>query len=903
MAVSSPVLKTKLYRPPMTGDLVHRTELIKELNRHKDLPLTLVSAPAGYGKSFIISQWIQEIQVKYAWISMDDDHNIAHNFLNYLLAAIRLTYPDALLSVDAHVKGAELPPIQELAYEFINELDIINDEFVIVLDDYHVIKNTEIHDFINTLLEYPPQNVHLVITTRIDPPLMINHLRAYGRIHELRVNALSFTKEEIAKLYTENLKVDLRPETIDHLFEKTEGWVVGLRLAYLFAIDADDVNRALLELKGEIRLITSFILEETLSKQSPQTLQLLLSTAILNRFNADIIEAINKKDESDIIDGEAFIKKLSQANLFLISLDQNNSWFRFHHLFRDLLVSQLKKYQFSDEVVEDMHLRAANWFESNNLIDEAIEHYVACDKLSACVELIEKRGYNIFEVIGVHQAKHWIEKLPEEMINKSPSLLILKAWIAYGSLRLELIPPIIEKVDKLLEVEKATPIISVQIDFFKGNFAYWMGDTSLSIQLLNQALTHMETLPAYLEGNIELVLNMARQRNGACEELILEHDDKLNNIKPDEGAILPYIYASASFIHFLCGKVREVTAYLQNMSASAKKYDDQYLLVWSHFLEGIANLQLFKLPEALTGMSYTLKNKFNLDFRAVLDTFAALALIHELKGETSESKAFQNRMEDYVNQLGDAGSKDIFLSSKARTALVRRDISTAFQWAKEFNETPTFEGTFFWVEVPWITKAKVLLQEGSNNSISNAEKLLLELKELADSSNLIFYNIEISMLLAVVYEKQGNISDADELMVQVLKEANDQQVIRPLVESGNLILAMLERLKEKNIELKFIDQVIGQFVDEDVEKEHSLQNSTNGLKSSLVPHKALLSTRELEVLSFVTNGFRNKEIAHKLFVSEVTIKKHLYNIFKKLNVNNRINMVQKAKELEIIPGH
>jgi LuxR family maltose regulon positive regulatory protein len=896
----SPILKTKMYRPPVTDDMVWRSDLLSRLDSYKDLPLTLVSAPAGYGKSVIISQWIQENDLKYAWISLDDEHNNFHSFLGYLIAAIRMTYQDTWQLVDSYLAGSTLPPNKDLAYEFINELDSIDDQYYIVLDDYHVIKNSEVHDFINTILQYPPQNVHFVIITRLDPPLRINNLRAYSRIQELRVTDLGFTKEEIYKLFFENLKIELKPETIDHLYNKTEGWAVGLRLAHLYANDADDVNSALLKVKGNLRLIANYLVEEALSKLDAGALRILLSTGVLDRFNAEIIEVINQEDQKDNFDGAAFIRKIERANLFLIPLDHNREWYRLHHLFKDLIFKQLKN-QLSSEKIAEIHVRAAQWFESKQLISEALEHYMAGNKPEACITAIEKRGYKLFDTIGLQQTKYWLEKLPNELIDKSPEALLLNAWIAYGSLRIDLIPPIIEKIDSLLAVEEATPEISAPLDFFKGNLSYWTGDTALSIKLLKRALNHKKDIPTYLKGNIELILYMARQRTGECEELLKENNDKLKGIKPEEGPLLVYIHAIICFVHLLCGRPKLSLNSIQNMSKSAIKYNDQYLKVWSSYLEGIANMELLKFSDAFKALSFTLNNRYNLDIRAVLDAFAALAFIHVQQGGIEESGNIQKRMAAYVDQLGDANSMSIFQSSKSRITLSYGDKKSAFQWAKEFNDPPTFEGIFFWIEVPWITKAKVLLHEGSVESVNIAKELLLELKEITESSHLKFHQLEISLLLAVIHEKQGNMAKADELMAQVLNESKVQKILRPLAESYNLIATILERIKGNAVEVSFIDHIKDLAFTAKAKRESSDATlSSKGTVLSLTSSAQKLSSRELEVLGFVGEGYRNKEIARELFVAEVTIKKHLYNIFKKLDVNNRINLVQKAKDLELI---
>jgi LuxR family maltose regulon positive regulatory protein len=900
MADHSSILKTKLYRPPISDDSVLRTEILESLNSHVELPLTLVSAPAGYGKSYTISQWIENLQAKHAWISLDSDHNNLRTFLEYFVAGIRLAYPEALGSLSSYLAGVKLPPIQEMAYDLINELDGIEDQFIIVLDDYHKIKNEQIHELLNTLVQFPPQNTHLVLITRIDPPLKLNHLRAYGRIHELRVNSLSFDEKETTSLYKKLIQGDLRAETLQHLHEKTEGWIVGLRLALFYANQADDVNKAILEVKGDIRLIANFLLDEVLSKQSLIAIQYLLSTAILDRFNAEIIGAMSEHNEDEYASQE-FINNLLQANLFLIALDHDNNWFRYHHLFQELLITQLTR-RFSREEINTMHLKAAQWFNEQALFDEAINHFLEAGDVQSAAIIVEQQAHRIFGKGGLVRVGSWLSKIPSDICDQRPALLLMQAWNAFGSFHLEMIPPLIEKSGALLREKKAEPLIHAEQDFFIGNLSYWMGDTVTSIQTLKKALDYTKELPIHVLGNIELVLNMARQRQGEIEVLIPEIQKQLKNIDPDRGYYIAYTYASLTFVLLLSGRMKEAWKVAHDMQIHTAKIKAQYQLNWSYYMQASADFQMCQLENSVIHFNNVIKWRFNIDSRAALDALSGMAVAQQLNQKPEEALKTIKELQGYATELGDPQSQLIAQSAAARVDLHQGNLSKALQWENTFVEPVNFPGVFFWIEVPWITKAKILIVQGSAANLSKAQKLLMELTELLEASNLQFHQVEISMLLAIVYDKSGKKAEAASLILKTLVDAKRLSCIRPFIEMGDYVKDLLGRLIEQQVEVDFIDHLLTRMKSKKPIVTHpgGQKSSINVPNSPVIDQQERLSAREFEVLEFVAEGFRNKEIANKLFVSEVTIKKHLYNIFKKLNVNNRINMVQKAKELWII---
>jgi LuxR family maltose regulon positive regulatory protein len=292
----------------------------------------------------LISSWLEKCKCPYAWVSLNDDDNELHSFLNCIYLSILKIHPDALKNFSRIVEVSELPPLKIISETLINDLDNISGEFVFVLDDYHLIHNQQIHELIDLILKYPPQDLHMVVIARRDPAFDLSSLRAHSRMNELRMSDLCFSSKEIAILFKHLLGADLKDETVDHLVKKTEGWITGLCLASLTVTQPKDTNLILQNLEGDVHFIADFLVNDVLQKQPEEMQKLLLLTAVLNRFSADLIDSLEpdeKKDAKHRISGRVFINWLLKSNMFIISLDDKNKWFRYHHLFQEMMQSQL----------------------------------------------------------------------------------------------------------------------------------------------------------------------------------------------------------------------------------------------------------------------------------------------------------------------------------------------------------------------------------------------------------------------------------------------------------------------------------------------------------------------------------------------------------------------------------
>ena len=372
---ASLILRTKLQRPALPSDLVPRPDLVKRIDELRRRSLTLVSSAAGYGKSFLASLWLETWNGSYAWLSLDDDENNLRQFVTYLLAAIENAFPGACETTRSLLQTPELAMDSKLSRYLINDLAGIKDPFILVLDDFQSIREKSVHDLVGTILVHPPQNLHLMLLTRRDPPLLTSRLRARGLVNEIGTADLRFTLAETAAFLENALGYSVDEKSVETIQDTLEGWPAGMRLISQSLKDSGDLDRLVAGLKGGFAGIVDYLVNEVLSHQSPAMARWMTATAIPNHFCASLCDEMHGVDSgpgTDEMNGDEFIARLQKDNLFLISLDQENRWFRYHNLFRQLLQDRLNQYWRPEEIAA-LHSRANAWFTENNLTQDTIK--------------------------------------------------------------------------------------------------------------------------------------------------------------------------------------------------------------------------------------------------------------------------------------------------------------------------------------------------------------------------------------------------------------------------------------------------------------------------------------------------------------------------------------------------
>ena len=431
--MSTPILATKLYIPPLRPKVVFRPRLIERLNEGLHRKLTLISAPAGFGKTTLVSEWVAGCERPSAWLSLDEGDNDPTRFLAYLVAALQTVAANIGKGVLGMLQSPQPPPTESILTALLNELTAIPDNFVLILDDYHVIDARPIDHTLTFLVEHLPPQMHLVIATREDPQLPLARLRVRGQLTELRVSDLRFTPSEAAEFLNQRMALNLSAEDITALEARTEGWIAGLQLAAISLQGHKDATGFIKSFTGSHHFVLDYLVEEVLQQQPESVQTFLLRTSILERLCGPLCDAVVLDPSAS---GRETLEYLEHANLFIVPLDNERRWYRYHHLFADLLRQRLHQSTAAskgDEMgdVAELHRRASAWYEDNGLELEAFHHATAANDVEHAERLIEGKGMPLHFRGAVTPVLNWLKSLPTTVLDNHPSL-----WTTYASVLL-----------------------------------------------------------------------------------------------------------------------------------------------------------------------------------------------------------------------------------------------------------------------------------------------------------------------------------------------------------------------------------------------------------------------------------------------------------------------------------
>jgi LuxR family maltose regulon positive regulatory protein len=883
------VLRTKLHRPPVVTNHLHRQRLLDRLNRHRNRPLTLVSAPAGYGKSMLVSHWLETCDTPGGWISLDENDNDLRAFTTYFIAAVESLFHGACRKTQTMINSPDLPPVADLGFTLLNELDRIAQRFIIVLDDYHLIKETMVHNMLTELLKHPSQSLHLVIIGRQDPLLPISSLRAKNLLTEVRTNDLCFNKRETVKLLRLITGKQIGSHIAATLREKTEGWVTGLCLAAISMRLNDNPETTSLEPIADAPYVMQYLFNEVFAKQPPQISQYLLGTAILDRFCAPLSEAVcvpGTEVFSCENSGWDYITWLKKENLFLIPLDHESRWFRFHHLFRKLLLNQLKR-RYSSEDITVLHVRASAWFADNDMIEEAIRHALAAGDETGAAQLVVQNRQAAVNAERWFELEKWMSILPDAIIQQQPELLLAQVWIHYYQYDYNLIPAVLESAESLISNRPHRQPLSGEINLFKGIAYIFQGDGARSLKYIEEGLEQIPAAHLYTRGIADTFWAVAGQMQGQKERVENRLTDLLQN-QPLRDVRKIRVMGALVFMYILSGELTVAFSLSQQLKNFAISINSYHYVSWSSYFLGLIHFCRNELDMAIDHLSQAVELGYIILRRSIVDCLGGIALAYQAKQQTENATASMERLNKYVQYLNNPVFLDIAHSFAVRLSLMKGKVPIASGLSGR-KEPSNASPMFCWLDLPDITQCRVLLVAGADTDLQEAENMLKAYLQLNQAQHNTFQRIWIMPLLASVYDKQGRLEEALTVLEEAVNLAGPGGFIRPFIESGPAVVSLLKRLAEKNIAVDYIGHLLDAF------SSHTLQPSSIAQTSD-----GELTNREHDILELVAQRLSTKEIADKLFISTHTVNSHLKSIYRKFDAHNRQEAVSRAKNLGIL---
>jgi LuxR family maltose regulon positive regulatory protein len=903
--MEAPILTTKLFIPPPRPNAVSRSRLVEQLNQGRNYKFTLISAPAGFGKTTSISHWLQTLEKPAAWVSLDHGDNDLARFLTYVIAALQTIDPQLGEGALIGLRSPQSPPMEAILIALINDIVKLDRPFVLVLDDYHVIESPEVDDALAFFIDHLPPLLRLVIASRVTPSLPLARLRADAEMFEITANDLRFTPNEISDFLQEMIGQELSSTHINALEDHTEGWIVGLQLAALSMqklVDRTAVENFIKDFTGSHRYILDYLTDEVLGQCPTGTLVFLLQTSILKQMCGELCDAVTQQSN-----GHETLQSLEDSNMFLIPLDDERKWYRYHHLFGDLLLQRLKVTQ--PERIETLHRAASIWYEENAFVTEALEHAIKAKDLDRAGNLVAAHAQTMFMQGEVTTVRDWFATLPAEQIKAHPRLSIDRAWLFYFMHQPNAIEPHLADAENGLRASQTLPDEIIfkwegEVMALRAWTKRCNGELEESIEISRQALERLSEKEMFVR-----CLNILSMADALCctgeTTLAAEAISDCVCSCQEAGSPLGVVAGAFDLAELLMrkGSLVQARAALEEALDWARERKIENLPATAPLHIGLGEVlreqnELEAAEEHLrTGLDLA-----ELGFKTISGQgYLTLAHLQYVQGDLRAArKTFalaENTMQDWETpeMLAHLAAHRVHLW----LAPVDGDFVAAVDWAKQQQIALSLNGNDRESALPNILRliavVRVLLAQARNGdkTLDKVLQLLERLHQVAEADQRMGRLIEILILEALAYQEQGQTDSALNALEKALKLAESEGYFRIFLDEGEAMARLLYEAIRRGISPEYGGKLLGAF-EAPIETEAIMGTSAAG--EIVEP----LSKRELEVLHLIAEGLSNQEIKEKLVLSVNTVKGHTRKIYGKLGVSSRTQAVAKANALGII---
>jgi LuxR family maltose regulon positive regulatory protein len=864
------ILTTKLVAPPVRSSLVARPRLLNRLERGLNKRLTLISAPAGYGKTTLLSAWLYQSEIPVAWLTLDEADNDPARFLFYFLSTLQQVDEDAGKATQSLLLAPEPPAPDILVTTLLNEIAAIPETFILAMDDYHVIQSPEIHRQLAFIVERQPDHMHLVIATREDPPLPLPRLRARNQMTEIRQVDLRFTTQETAEFLGNVMSLEISPADISALERRTEGWIAGLQLAALSMQGREDLPHFVEDFTGSNRYILDYLIQEVFDMQPAEIQDFLLKTSILDRLTGGLCDAVTGGDNS-----QELIETLDRANLFLHPCDQSRTWYRYHRLFGELLRNRLRTQEDYSEI--SLHHLACQWYENQGAVTEAIPHALAGLDWDRVGGLILEVSDNMLKRGEIFTLLSWFSRIPKEVLLARPKLCLEYSWPLILSGQFKAADTYLTHAE---HAAQDTPAFLGQVLTAKAYLTRAQGNHAQMMDFSRKALSLLPKRDVNSRCIVATNLGIAYWHQGdmqAAENALEEAYDTAQVIENQYAALTALVFLGMSSA--VRGQLRKAQLIFQQ---AIYRDPPTFILGLAHLYLSVLHYEWNDLDKSAEHLLKTLEAGERLQNDELLvSAWMVMARLHLASRNVGAAWEVLDKAQQRIRD-GDVPVSSIprLAATHVHVALAQDDIPKALYWGAQMADKADCHSFYRFFN---LTRAKLLLAQ---NKPAEAGEYLERCFEQASEANWGYGLIAVRALQALAAQTP---EDAIDFLTEALALAQSERFIRTFVDTGEELRPLLAEANRRNLASGYGEVVLAA-----VDKRPIV---------SVIDQSSLaepLSERELDVMRLVAQGLSNREIAERLVISIGTVKTHVHHICGKLNVRNRTEAVARARDLNLV---
>ncbi len=904
------VPRTKLNPPRLMPGWISRPRLLDQLDQLLEKPLALISAPAGFGKTILMAQWLDRCPLPKAWLQLDENDHDIPIFMSGLVAALRLLFPGCLQKTTALLHAQRSVPQVIWKNTLIGDLEELEDSpFVLALDDFHLIANPSIDLLLAEVLRTEPQSLHLMLAARHSPSLSFSRLKVEERVVEIKTADLRFLDSEALAYMHQASRVPLSDAAINQLVEKTEGWAAGMTLAAISLRKEIQPEDLIAHLDGTDRHLNDYLLDQVFNNQPEKIRDFLLKTATFDRFSAPMLQVVLESEQSEA-EIQSLLEQIEDAQLFLIPLDTQRYWYRYHHLFRQMLLSRQRISCHSDQITIH-HQRAAAWLFEHGQADEALGHLLTVRAWGQAAQLVESQFCSLLNSEDFLGIKRRLGYFSDDFIATRPGLLLMQAWLAHLSLRLAQMDGLTARIQDLLDAgefqsessETKVPsngfeiiprrTVQAHVWALESVILYYSNQGSQAISLSRQAVDFLPEIWMFARGTAMIYLGLSMVMEGQYHQMVELFKQAYEGLKEPGTTYGARLLFTLAANHLLHGELELCRQTAEQLVRNALAFNLVLMQGWGYYLLGRIYQEWNQLEFAARYYQLVVDQRFTSNLFCSLESVQGYVFVlHILGRHESAQKSLDSIQQLFGDQM--TAMTQPVMALTAWLKLQHGNRIEALRWADSFYN-PVSEQAIIWYHIPQIYKLKILMDTGRSEDSKIVDQLLDEIQQAAERTHNTFTLLRVLSIRAVWLARQGESAAAKQILIRALKLGRPGGVIHSFVIRGPEMYQLLRAIPSQLQDEPGLKEYVNALVD-----EFTKHFDPQALPPRLNEVKTLLTERELEVLELLAERLSINEISARLFISPSTVQQHAHHIYRKLNAANKRQAVARAAELGIL---